>query len=318
MKISHHIKKFLEYLEIAQNRSSKTLENYNHYLKRFEDFLAEDMEPKDLSLQKVQNYRLFLNRYMDNRGKTLGIKTQNYHIIALRAFLKYLIKNDIRTLAPEKIELSKIPERTVEALSREEVERMFNAVDQTKKTSLRDRAILETLYSTGLRVSELTSLNRDQVDLKRREFMVRGKGKKPRIIFLSKIAAETIHKYLSSRNDNFKPLFINTGKGFAIQPRGFRQLQGSPANLDVLDDEKRRLTAVSIQNIVRKYSLKAGIIKKVTPHVLRHTYATELLIQGADIRAVQEMLGHSSITTTQIYTHLSNKRLREVHEKFHK
>lgn len=300
MKISFHIKEFLEYCEITQNKSKKTLTNYRHYLKRFEDFLSEDILPSELSIQKIQNYRIYLNRFIDEKGKQLGIKTQNYHVIALRAFLKYLAKNDIKTLAPEKIELSKIPKRTVEVLSREELERLFKAVDQTKKNAGRDIAILETLYSTGLRVSELCSLSREQVDLKRREFMVRGKGSKPRIVFLSKKAAEIIGDYLKKRDDHMKPLFLNNLKG------------------DIFDEERRRLTTVSIENIVRKYALKAGIIKKVTPHTLRHSYATELLINGADIRSVQEMLGHSSITTTQIYTHVTDKKLREIHEKFHK
>jgi len=303
MGISHYIKEFLEYCEITRNKSKKTVENYKHYLNRFKEFLAEDMDPKNLDLKKIQNYRLYLNRFVDEKNKTLSTKTQNYHIIALRAFLKYLIKNDVRTLAPEKIELSKIPERTVEFLTREELERLFAAPDQTKKYGLRDRTILETLYSTGLRVSELAALNRDQVDLKRREFMVRGKGRKSRIVFLSKRAADFISDYLKTREDNFKPLFINSGKGQKV---------------DILNGEKRRLTTVSIENLVRKCSLKAGIIKKVTPHTLRHSYATELLSNGADIRSVQEMLGHSSITTTQIYTHITNKRLREVHDKYHK
>lgn len=301
MGINEHIKNFLEYLEVTGNKSPKTLENYRHYLERFKEFVAENIDPKKIDIKKIQNYRLYLNRLKDDKGRALGIKTQNYHIIALRAFFKYLAKNDIPTLAPEKIELSKIPERTVEVISREELERLFKAVDQTKKNSARDRAILETLYSTGLRVSELKSLNRDQVDLKRREFMVRGKGKKPRIVFLSKKAADTIETYIKSRKDNFKPLFINSLK-----------------DKDVTADERRRLSTVSIENLVRKYALKAGIIKKVTPHTLRHSYATELLINGADIRSVQEMLGHSSITTTQIYTHLTNKKLREIHEKYHK
>jgi len=303
MGISEYIKEFLEYCEIAQNKSSKTIENYKHYLKRFEEFLSENMKPKDLDLRKVQNYRMFLNRMVDEKGKKLTMKTQSYHLIALRAFLKYLTKNDIRTLAPEKIELSKIPERTVEFLTHEELERLFKAVDKTKKSSARDTAILETLYSTGLRVSELRSLNREQVDLKRREFMVRGKGRKPRIVFLSKKAAETVEYYLKTRDDHFKALFINSGKG---------------QKPDILDEEKRRLTTVSIENIVRKYALRAGIIKKVSPHTLRHSYATELLANGADIRSVQEMLGHSSITTTQIYTHVTNKALKEIHEKYHK
>ncbi len=300
MKLSFHIAQFLEYCEVTQNRSKKTLQNYRHYLKRFENFLSEDISPQTLTIQKIQNYRVYLNRFLDQKGNQIGIKTQNYHIIALRAFLKYLIKNDIKTLAPEKIELSKIAKRTVEVLSREELERLFKAVDQTRKNAARDIAILETLYSTGLRVSELCSLNREQVDLKRREFMVRGKGSKPRIVFLSKKAVECIEDYLKKRDDHLKPLFLNNLKG------------------DILDYERRRLTTVSIENIVRKYALKAGIIKHVTPHTLRHSYATELLINGADIRSVQELLGHSSITTTQIYTHVTDKKLREIHEKYHK
>lgn len=301
MGINEQIKNFLEYLEVTGNKSPKTLENYRHYLDRFKEFLAEDIDPKKIDIKKIQNYRLYLNRIKDGKGRTLGVKTQNYHVIALRAFFKYLAKNDISSIAPEKIELSKIPERTVEVLSREELDRLFKAVDLTKKSGQRDIAILETLYSTGLRVSELKSLNREQVDLRRREFMIRGKGRKPRIVFLSKKAAEIIEDYVKSRNDNFKPLFINAIK-----------------NNDILGEEKRRLSTVSIENMVRKYALKAGIIKKVTPHTLRHSYATELLINGADIRSVQEMLGHSSITTTQIYTHLTNKKLREIHDKYHR
>ncbi len=302
MKISQYIQQFLQHCEVNGHKSKKTIENYTHYLKRFEEFLASDIAPSEIDLQKVNNYRLYLNRILDNRGKELSIKTQSYHVIALRAFLKYLVKNDVRTLSPEKIELGKIPERTVEVLSREELDRIFAEVNTAKKNGLRDLAILKTLYSTGLRVSELTSLNRDQVDTERREFMVRGKGKKPRIVFLSEHAAEIIENYTSTREDNHKPLFINSPKG----------------KVDVLDDEKRRLTRVSIENIVRKYALRAGIIKKVTPHTLRHSYATELLINGADIRSVQELLGHSSITTTQIYTHLTNKKLREIHDKYHR
>ncbi len=189
----------------------------------------------------------------------------------------------------------------MEFLTREELDRLFKAVDHTKKSGQRDIAILETLYSTGLRVSELASLNRNQVDLKRREFMVRGKGSKPRLVFLSEKASGIIKSYLKTRNDNFQPLFINSQK-----------------TTDIANDEAKRLTTVSIENIVRKYALKAGIIKKVTPHTLRHSYATELLLNGADIRSVQELLGHSSITTTQIYTHVTDKKLREIHEKYHR
>jgi len=304
MKLSESIKKFLQYCEITKNQSPKTIENYSHYLKRFLKFLSykklENLKPEEISLSLVNEYRFHLNRLKEN-GKSLSIKTQNYHIISLRAFLKYLIKNDIETLSPEKIELSKIPERTVEVLSKEELDRMFEEVDTATQKGARDLAILETLYSTGLRVSELRNLNRNQIDLIRREFMVRGKGRKPRIVFLSEKAAKTIESYLSKRVDNFEPFIINAKE-----------------TKDITDGEKRRLSTVSIENIVSKYAHKAGIIKKVTPHTLRHTYATQLLINGADIRSVQELLGHSSITTTQIYTHVTNKALREIHEKFHR
>lgn len=305
MRIRTYIREYLEYLEVVKNKSPKTIENYTHYLKRFQEFLSEDINPKELTLKKVQNFRLYLNRLVDEKGKKLGIKTQNYHIIALRAFLKYLIRHDIKTLAPEKIELAKTGGRTVEVLSREELDRLFKAVDRTKKSGLRDYAIIEMLYSTGLRVSELKNLNIDQIDLKRREFWVRGKGQKPRIVFLSKKAADAINAYLKSRKDNFKPVFTNSGRGRAKTD-------------DILDDEKARLSTVSIEKIVRNTALRGGIVKKITPHTLRHSYATQLLINGADIRSVQEMLGHSSITTTQVYTHVTDKKLREIHNKFHK
>jgi site-specific recombinase XerD len=302
--LSEHITRFLEHAEIAKNQSQKTLRNYRHYLRRFSDWTGE-IDPKDISLELVQKFRLYLNRLTDKRGRALlTVKTQNYHIIALRAFLKYCIKNDVATLPPEKVDLSKIPERSVEYLNRDELERLFANVKTDGIRGLRDSAILETLYSTGLRVSELTALNRSQVDLARREFMVRGKGRKTRIVFLSDRAANAIEKYLAARTDNFDPLFLN-----------YRR---SKKKEDISLGEKRRLSAVMVEYLVRNYARRAGIIKKVTPHVLRHSFATELLINGADIRSVQEMLGHASITTTQIYTHLTNKRLREVHEKFHR
>lgn len=312
------IQQFLEHCEIEKNQSLKTIDNYNRYLRRFSGF-AGDITAEKINLPLVQQYRLHLNRTEDARGRTLSKKTQNYHIIALRALLKYFIKNDIATLAPEKVELSKIPERTVEFLGNEEVEALFKAAaeaapekaenkkDEKKlydQRKLRDLAILETLYSTGLRVSELASLNRGQIDLKRREFMVRGKGRKPRLVFLSQRAVSRIEAYLKNRNDAFEPLFLNTGR-----PK---------SAIDITKGEARRLTTVSIEALVRKYAMLAGITKKVTPHTLRHSFATDLLQNGADIRAVQEMLGHASITTTQIYTHLTNRRLREIHEKFHK
>lgn len=327
MTIQESIRKFLEYCEITKNQSTKTIENYSHYLGRFLEFLRDkvgakstdanvdhatpDSTPDKIDLALVNDYRLFLNR-LSEKGKTLSIKTQNYHIIALRAFLKFLTKNDIKTLAPEKIELSKIPERAVEVLSKDELDRIFDTIDASTPSGARDLAILETLYSTGLRVSELASLNRSQVDLSRREFMIRGKGKKPRIVFLSQKAADTIKRYLDKRDDNFDPFLIRIRR----PAKSANQTTATTQPADILSSP--RLSTVSIENIVSKYARQAGIIKKVTPHTLRHTYATQLLINGADIRSVQELLGHASITTTQIYTHVTNKALREVHERFHK
>jgi site-specific recombinase XerD len=306
MTIKQHIKDFLEYCEVTKNQSPKTIENYEHYLSRFKEFLAlkktPDLTPNKINLNLIKEYRLFLNR-----KKALSVKTQNYHVIALRAFLKYLTKNDIETLAPEKIELSKTGDRTVEVLSREELDRLFASVDKGDLRGARDLAIIETLYSTGLRVSELAALDRNQIDLKRREFSVRGKGRKARIVFLSEDATETIKNYTNKRIDNSDPLFISIPKKSAKN-----QIK------EIVNPKANRLSTVSIQSIVSKYARKAGIIKKVTPHTLRHSFATQLLINGADIRSVQELLGHASITTTQIYTHVTNKALREIHEKFHK
>lgn len=304
--LSSYIADFLEHCEIGKNQSQQTIRNYDHYLNRFLEF-SGDIDPKQISLKLIQKYRLHLNRLQDEEKKEeiLGIKTQSYHLIALRAFLKFLVKQDVETLAPEKIELPKLPDRQVECLKREEINRLFEAVDLSKKTGPRDLAIIETLYSTGLRVSELTSLNRMQVDLKRKEFMVRGKGRKLRIVFLSDKAAEILEKYLRGRNDDFEPLFIS------MSNRG-------KADMITSDGEELRLNKDDVARIVRNYARLAGIIKKTTPHTLRHSFATELLINGADIRSVQELLGHASITTTQIYTHLTNPRLREIHSKFHK
>lgn len=297
------IQRFLEHVEISKNQSRKTVENYSHYLGRFMEFIGEK-KADELSIDDVHRYQLFLSRYVDNRERPLSMKTQNYHLIALRAFLKYLVKNDVQSLAPEKIDLKKIPERIVDFLTREELERLFDVSTANLRTGSRDRAILETFYSTGLRVSELVSLNRSQVDLVRREFSIRGKGQKPRIVFLSDRCVQALQVWLAERNDNFEPLFISLG----------RKRDDEELSLG----EKRRLTAYTIEEMVRKNARLAGIGKKVTPHVIRHSFATELLHNGADIRAVQEMLGHASITTTQIYTHSTNARLQEVHRKFHK
>lgn len=291
---------FLEYLEIEKNRSSKTVENYNHYLVRFINF-AKISSSEEMSEELIRKYRLYLNRMADTSGKPLKKVTQNYHIIALRAFLKYLAKRDIKTISAEKVELGKQEERQVTFLEPNELERFMRAPEGTALSDLRDRAILETLFSTGLRVSELCSLNRDDIDVKRGEFGVRGKGSKIRVVFLSDQAKTALATYLDKRPDADEALFIRIP-----QKESFEKY------------EKLRLTPRSIQRIIKKCAIKAGIIgKKVSPHSLRHSFATDLLRNGADIRSVQAMLGHSSVTTTQIYTHVTDKQLREVHEKFH-
>ena len=295
---------FLTHCEVGKYQSKKTVENYRHYLKRFERFAKPKTDVGDLSSEMIRDYRLHLHRtHIAGQGVTLDIKTQQYHLIALRALLKHLHKNDVKTISPEKIELPKVPGRQVEVLSREELDRMFGAIDVTKRNGLRDLAVLHLLYSTGLRVSELSNLNRKDVNLDSKEFRVVGKGRKARIVFISDIAAGHLKAWLDSRNDNWTPLFVSNS---------------NRSRTDSLIGEDRRLGPQAIERIVRHISVRAGLVKKVTPHTLRHTFATELLKNGADIRSVQEMLGHASITTTQIYTHLTNKRLREIHQQFHR
>jgi len=296
------ITRFLEHLEVGKNKSPKTVENYHHYLQRFAEFYGA-RELAGLNLDDIHSYQLFLNRFVDRRDHGLGVKTQNYHLIALRAFLKYLVRQDIPSLPPDKVDLKKIPERIVDFLTREEVERLFEVIPLEKKAGPRNRAMLEMLYSTGLRVSELVSLNRSQVDLERREFTVRGKGRKPRIVFLSERCVHWLQVYFADRTDNWEPVFISFSRNRTDENLGL--------------GEKRRLTAYTVEEVVRQAGRLAGLGKKVTPHVIRHSFATDLLHNGADIRSVQEMLGHASITTTQIYTHSTNERLKEVHEKFH-
>lgn len=290
---------FLEYLEIELGRSKKTIENYEHYLKRFLDFSGAK-KPNDITLPLVKKYRLHLNRFQNEKGEELKKITQNYHVIALRNFLKYLAKQDIKTLSAEKIEVGRNPEKEVEFLEAPEIDRILKNASGGSLSGLRDRSILELLFSAGLRVSELASLNRDQINLNTQEFSVKGKGGKIRIVFISDTAKEFLKRYLDKRTDIDPALFIRTNKN------GF----------DKEDD--LRLTSRSIQRIVKKYAKKAGIIKDVHPHTLRHSFATDLLANGADIRSVQAMLGHSSITTTQIYTHVTNKQLKDIHKKFHR
>ncbi len=292
---------FLEYLEIEQNRSQKTIANYDHYLTRLIDF-AGDITVKDIDAEMIRKWRLWLNRLGSNTADELQKTTQNYHLIALRSFLKFCSKRDIPALPPEKIELAKTVRKQVTFLNSEEVVRLLQAPDINTLGGLRDRAILELLFSSGLRVSELVGLDRDHINLKRREFMVRGKGQKDRPIFISTIAAEWIQHYLDKRTDTTKPLFIRYS--------GTKQID--------LTGNFHRLTSRSVQRLVARYALLAGITKHVSPHTLRHSYATDLLMNGADLRAVQSLLGHSNISTTQIYTHVTDPHLKSVHEKFHR
>lgn len=295
---------FLEYLEIEKNRSQLTIRNYDHYLNSFLDW-AMVRSPEDITAELVRKFRLYLNRRRDEKNRSLKKQTQDYYIIALRGFLKYLAKKDIKTLASEKVELGKSEEREVEFLELEEIKRLIFAVSGNELSDLRDKAILELLFSTGLRVSELSGLNRDSINLKTGEFAVRGKGGKIRLVFVSDAAKNAVISYLEKRKDTDPALFVNIKK----------PSQNNKDNKKT--DSLLRLTPRSIQRIVKKYAIKAGIVKKVTPHTLRHSFATDLLMNGADIRSVQSMLGHSSITTTQIYTHITNKHLKDVHKKFH-
>lgn len=304
MSLSALITDFLEYLELERNASQLTIKNYDHYLKRFLDFAhpAGLEQASDIDLNLIRKYRLYLSRFIDPKTKK-GLKrvTQNYFMIALRAFLKYLARIDVATLSPEKVELGEAEPRPLKILDNTHLQQLLEAPDITKKDGIRDRAILETLFSTGLRVSELASLDRDTINLNRREFGIVGKGGKERVVFITDSAAGWLERYLQIRKDTFKPLFI--------------RFQGK---VDLEDEgENMRLTTRSIERVVEKYVKALGLPVKATPHTLRHVFATDLLINGADIRSVQEMLGHSNIATTQIYTHVTNAHLKDVHKAFH-
>lgn len=303
-ELAQRIREFLEYCEVEKQHSTLTIRNYDHYLGRFSSWAAHNgvASPVDVTIDTVRGYRLWLNRQTDAQGNPLKRITQNYHVIAVRALLKYLAKRDITSLAADKIELGKTEMRTVEFLAPEECDHLLaTSGTQNTFTSLRDRAILELLFSTGLRVSELTALDTDHVNTERGEFMVRGKGDKPRLVFLSDGAAEWLKRYLVKRGTPMKPLFTRSNI-----------IKEHPDGSDL------RLTPRSIQRLVKKYATIAGIVKDITPHTLRHSFATDLLQNGADIRSVQQMLGHASITTTQVYTHVTNQQLRAVHQRFHK
>lgn len=294
--------RFLEHLEIELSRSPKTIENYGRVLSKF-FFWGSITAPEDITLEKVRAYRIWMNRAENDRMEPLRKSTQNLHVVVLRSFLKFLAKEDIATVPAEKIEIGKTPDRQVDFLELEEVGRLLSSAGGDSLRGRRDRAILELLFSAGLRVSELTSLDRDQINLKKGEFSVRGKGSKLRVVFLSDDARDAIARYLEKRTDMDPALFISIPK----KGEGKERIGGKGL----------RLTERSVQRLVRAYATKAGIVKDVHPHTLRHSFATDLLQNGADIRSVQAMLGHSSITTTQIYTHVTNERLREIHEKFH-
>lgn len=309
MYISDLISDFLESLEIEGGRSKKTTENYELYLSRFHDLatdianLDRPLKPSDITPELVRKYRLSLNRFNDNQNSQhLSALTQSYHLIALRGFLKYLAKRKIKSLEPSIIDLPKTTRRQVSFLSYDEIERLLNVIPDQNPIDLRDRAIIELLFSSGLRVSELVNLNRDSINLNRREFMVRGKGNKDRPIFISHSAANHLQNYLNTRTDSLAPLFISYNKS--------KSTANTSGNF-------RRLTPRSIERLVQKHARAAGIIKTVTPHTLRHSFATDLLFNGADLRSVQSLLGHSDISTTQIYTHVTDTHLKSTHEKYH-
>ena len=309
MDISELVANFLESLEIEKGRSTKTVENYGLYLARFIDLITEDFEgqemikPSDITPEILRRFRLKLNRFSDNQNKErLSALTQSYHLIALRGFFKYLAKRGIKSLDPSLIDLPRAAKKQVTFLHFDEIERLLAEIPLDTESGLRDRAIIELLFSGGLRVSELCSLNRDSINLERQEFMVRGKGKKDRPIFIDKSTAECIEDYLNMRTDTLPALFLNNSAN--------QQIPSTSGDF-------RRLTPRSIERIVQKYTRLAGITKHVTPHTMRHSFATDLLMNGADIRSVQSLLGHANISTTQIYTHITDPHLKEVHEKFH-
>ncbi|MYB40165.1 tyrosine-type recombinase/integrase [Candidatus Saccharibacteria bacterium] len=302
MLYSQAVVDYLEYLEIEKNRSQATIANYDSYLQRLTDFAGAELEVGQIDLELIRQWRLWLNRLGGRDSQQLSKATQNYHLIALRNLLKYLAQRGVDSLNHSQIELASVKRQQVNFLNLEEVERLLAACQTEETSGLRDRTILELLFSSGLRVSELVNLNRDQINLKRREFMVRGKGQKDRLVFISDEAAVWLEKYLDRRTDNSPPLFVNN----SANRRSVSQ-----------DGHHLRLSARSIQRIVQKAALKAGITKKVSPHTLRHSFATNLLGNGADLRSIQAMLGHANIATTQIYTHTTDPHLKSVHQRFH-
>ncbi len=302
MFVSEALTDFLEHLEIEGGRSQNTIRNYSLYLERFIEF-AGDIEVVKITSDMIRRYRLWLNRYKnDNDGKELSILTQSYHLIALRGFLTYLSRRDIPSLSADKIILPKTVRKQVTFLQYDEVVNLIDNIPLDSEQGLRDRAIIELLFSSGLRVSELVNLNRDHINLKRREFMVRGKGQKDRPVFVSQHAAEQVENYLQARQDSLPALFLSYSRR-STKP--------------TVSGDYRRLSARSIQRMISHYARLAGITKHVSPHTMRHSFATDLLMNGADLRSVQSLLGHSSISTTQVYTHVTDQHLKDIHERFH-
>jgi site-specific recombinase xerD len=302
MFVSEALTDFLEHLEIEGGRSQNTIRNYSLYLERFIEF-AGDIEVVKITSEMIRRYRLWLNRYKnDNDGKELSILTQSYHLIALRGFLTYLSRRDIPSLPADKIILPKTVRKQVTFLQYDEVVNLIDNIPLDSEQGLRDRAIIELLFSSGLRVSELVNLNRDHINLKRREFMVRGKGQKDRPVFVSQHAAEQVKNYLQARQDSLPALFLSYSRR-STKP--------------TMSGDYRRLSARSIQRMISHYARLAGITKHVSPHTMRHSFATDLLMNGADLRSVQSLLGHSSISTTQVYTHVTDQHLKDIHERFH-
>lgn len=308
MSIKEAVLRFLEYCELDKNLSVKTVRMYGYYLNFFQDWLLHSQSAQDFEVEKiddntVRNFRLFLSHQYKNPFKgELKRQTQNYFLVALRSFFRYLIRQKIKVISPEMIELGKQRDRNIKFLLPQELEKLFASVEVKNVSGIRDRAILEVLFSTGLRVSELAGLNREQVNIEAGEFGVIGKGGKARVVFLSKRAKEWLQKYYHQRKDPYRPLFIR---------------YSGPKSKEGLTDQKLRLSVRSIERMIDKYRKKSGILFRIGPHVLRHSYATDLLTHGADLRSVQEMLGHKNISTTQIYTHVTNLRLKEIHEKYH-
>ena len=306
MQVSTAIDEFLEYLAVEKNRSPKTITVYRHYLDRFSAWLKKDIPLDTLTAEQVRRFRLFLHNFLDERNNPLSLQTQSYHIVALRSLLRYARRRGVACLAPDQIELPKLEAREVSYLSAEELETLLNTPDETTMTGLRDRAMMELFFSTGLRVSELASLTRTMINPETGEMRVVGKGRKERIVFISPRAAEWYMRYVTRRQDELEAAFVGyRGKGVGDHP--------SPK----VEAQATALTSRSIERSIEKHVVAAGLVKKITPHTLRHSFATDLLLNGADIRSVQTLLGHSSITTTQIYTHITNSQLKDVHQRFH-